>query len=173
MPAALSDLPEEDPEEDPAEGPTGVVVAATVRPACLADAHALYGLELRCFPGDRMNLRQYRFHLRSPRARLLVAEAGGNPVGGATILLRSSSRRARLYSIMVDPSARGLGLGRLLLDRAEQVAREAGAISLHLEVRQDNRPAIALYEHMGYRCIGHRPRYYHDGADAWRYRRDL
>lgn len=168
MPAALLSITEGDPAElllAPA--------APVLRPARAADAIALHDLELRSFPGDRMSLRQLRFHLRSPRARLLVAELDGVLVGAATVLLRARSRQARLYSIAVDPQARGLGLGQALLAGAEQVAREAGAGSLHLEVRQDNRAAIRLYERRGYRRTGQRARYYDDGADAFCYAREL
>lgn len=144
-----------------------------LRMARLDEARALHALELSCFTGNQMSLRQFRFHLRSPRARVLVAEIGGMLLGGAVVLLRADSKRARLYSIMVDPQARGRGLGGLLLDRAEAIAQELGAVELRLEVRVDNHSAIALYEKRGYRRVGREPRFYDDGADAWRYARGV
>lgn len=168
MPAAALATPEEDPAEA-----LPLPSLPVIRDGCLGDAPSLRALELRSFPGNHMSLRQFRFHLRSPRAHLLVAEVDGALVGSATVLVRANSRRARLYSIMVDPAARGLGLGRSLLARAEQVARQAGARQLYLEVRQDNAAAIAMYERLGYRRIGQEAAYYDDGADAWRYAREL
>lgn len=146
-----------------------LIVEPMFRMARPHEARALFELELRCFSGDRMSLRQFRRHLLSPRARIVVAEVGGVLLGGATVLLRARSQRARLYSIMVDPGARGRGLGRLLLDRAEDLARQAGAVELRLEVREDNQAAISLYEARGYRRIGREARFYDDGTDAWRY----
>jgi [ribosomal protein S18]-alanine N-acetyltransferase len=40
-------------------------------------------------------------------------------------------------------------------------------------VRQDNAAAIRLYERRGYRRIGAYAAFYEDGADAWRYQKDL
>lgn len=144
-----------------------------IGPARADEDAALAELELRCFDGDRMSRRQYRRHLRSPTARVLCARRGGRLVGSAVLFFRAGSRAARLYSIAVDPAARGLGLGRALLRAAERAARAGGAGELRLEVRQDNAAAIGLYAASGYRRFGARPDYYEDGAPAWRYRRAL
>lgn len=147
---------------------------ARIRPARATDAADLAALEARCFPGDRMSLRQYRRHAASPRAAVLVARDGaGQAVGSAVVLFRADRPWARLYSIAVDPAARGRGLGVDLLAAAEAVARRRRATSLRLEVRQDNPLAITLYEARGYRRVGARSGYYEDGADAWCYERAL
>jgi ribosomal protein S18 acetylase RimI-like enzyme len=145
-----------------------------VRTATPADLDALVALELRAFSGDRMSRAQYRRHLASPGAVLLVAEAPGEELlGSALVFFRKGSARARLYSIATAPAARGRGIGAGLLAAAEHAARERGARALRLEVRQDNAAAIALYERAGYRRIGRYAGYYEDGADAWRYGKDL
>jgi ribosomal-protein-alanine N-acetyltransferase len=144
-----------------------------IGPARATDAAALAELEQRCFDGDRMTRRQYRRHLQSPTARVLGARRAGRLVGSAVLFFRAGSRVARLYSISVDPVARGLGLGRALLRAAERAARAQGADELRLEVRQDNAAAIGLYEAAGYQRFGARADYYEDGAPAWRYRRTL
>ena len=142
-----------------------------LRTARAADLPDLLALEAR-FPGDRLSARQFRHHLGNPRARLRVATAAGRVAGYHLVLLRAGSAWARLYSIAVDPARRGQGLGRRLLRDAEAQARVAGARGLRLEVRQDNRAAVALYEAAGYRCLARLPRYYQDGGDGWRYARD-
>ena len=50
----------------------------------------------------------------------------------------------------VAPEARGLGLGRRLLEDAERYACEAGATVLQLETNRALREAIALYRSSGY-----------------------
>jgi ribosomal protein S18 acetylase RimI-like enzyme len=50
----------------------------------------------------------------------------------------------------VEPSARGLGLGRRLLDALEQHAREHGARVARLETNASLHEAIALYRSAGY-----------------------
>jgi ribosomal protein S18 acetylase RimI-like enzyme len=145
-----------------------------IRRARRADVAGLAALETRAFTCDRLSARQYRRHVDSPSAVVLVAPgAGAAPAGGAVVFLRAGSRVARLYSIAVDLAARGRGLGAALLGAAERAARRRGADMLRLEVRQDNPVAIALYEARGYRRIGARHGYYEDGADAWRYERAL
>lgn len=143
-----------------------------LRDARPADLPALLALEAG-FPGDRLSARQFRHHLGNPRARLRIADAGGAVLGYHLLLLRRGSGLARLYSIAVDAAARGLGLGRRLLADAEAQARAAGRHGLRLEVRQDNAAANALYLAAGYRRLAALPAYYDDGADGWRYGREL
>ncbi|WP_146907301.1 GNAT family N-acetyltransferase [Arenimonas daejeonensis] len=141
-----------------------------LRTARATDLPGLLALEAR-FPGDRLSARQFRHHLGNPRARLRVAVAGGQVAGYHLVLLRAGSAWARLYSIAVDPAARGRGLGRRLLADAERQARVAGRRGLRFEVRQDNAAAVALYEAAGYRRQAALPAYYQDGGSGWRYAR--
>lgn len=143
-----------------------------LRDARPADLPALLVLEAM-FQGDRLSARQFRRHLGNPRARLRVAAADGRLLGYHLVFLRAGSPWARLYSIAVDPAARGQGLGRRLLADAEAQARAAGRAGLRLEVRRDNAAAAALYEGAGYARVAALPAYYEDGADGWRYARRL
>lgn len=143
-----------------------------MRDAGPADLPRLLELE-SMFPGDRLSPRQFRRHLTSPRARLRVAEADGRVMGYALTFLRTGSRIARLYSIAVDPVSRGLGLGRALLDDAQDQARRADRQCLRLEVRADNLAAMALYRREGFIAFGRHAGYYADGCDAIRFERRL
>ncbi len=144
-----------------------------LRPAHPADLDALVALEQATFDTDRVPRRQWRRHLASSSARVLVATERGALLGAALLFFRRGGRVARLYSIAIAASARGRGLGRRLLDAGERAARTGGATALRLEVRQDNRGAIALYESQGYSRIGEKVGYYEDGASAWRYEKRL
>lgn len=55
-----------------------------------------------------------------------------------------------LYDLFVAPAARGTGIGRALMERAEAHARSAGAIRLDLSTAIDNTIAQALYESRGW-----------------------
>ncbi|GAB3032822.1 hypothetical protein GCM10027285_14520 [Oleiagrimonas citrea] len=144
-----------------------------IRPALDADLDALLALEERSFNGDQLSRRQYRRHLRSATARLLVASHRELLIGSALLLFRQNSPAARLYSLAIDPAVRGQGLGRLLLDAVEQEAREHDCERVRLEVRADNAAAQALYERCGYTRCGQRTGYYEDGADALLYEKPL
>lgn len=120
-----------------------------------------------------MSRRQLRRHLGSPTARLRVLEHAGT-VGGYALLFTHARRRSwRMYSIILDPGLRGLGLGRYLLADAIALARKAGAQALVLEVREDNPTARALYRRQGFVERGFRPGYYEDGCTAVRMRLEL
>jgi ribosomal-protein-alanine N-acetyltransferase len=144
----------------------------TPRAARAADLPGLLALESR-FPGDRLSARQFRYHLANPRAVLRVLAQGPALRGYHLLLTRAGSRWARLYSLVVDPAARGRGLGRVLLADAERQARRAGCAGLRLEVRQDNVAANALYAAAGYRRLASLPGYYQDGGDGWRLLREI
>ena len=149
-------------------------IPVRVRQAGSDDLAALVALEQSAFTGDRMSRAQYRRHLVSSGASMLVADAPGEGVlGSALVLFRRGSALARLYSIAAAPSSRGRGIGARLLAAAEDAARARGCRAIRLEVRVDNAAAIALYERAGYRCIGSYTDYYEDGADARRYEKSL
>lgn len=52
--------------------------------------------------------------------------------------------------IAVHPSARTCGLGRLMMEYLEMMARYRGAFAVRLRVHKDNTRAIAMYERRGY-----------------------
>lgn len=52
--------------------------------------------------------------------------------------------------LYVDQSYRGRGIGRRLMERAEQELADRGVDVVELEVLADNRPALAFYESVGY-----------------------
>ena len=87
--------------------------------------------------------------------------------------VRRGSDLGWLTSVAVSPEARGKGLGRLLVARAEHATRDAGRARIRLEVRADNEAARVLYERAGYERFGTVPDYYEDGAAALRFEKRL
>lgn len=138
------------------------------------DLDELVLLEERTFDSDRLSRAQYRRHLDSDSAQILVASASHNHfLGAAVLFFRKHSKLARVYSLATQPQARGQGVGTALLDAAEHAARRRGCRALRLEVQVDNARAIRLYEHIGYVRIGRYAHFYQDGSDAWRYEKLL
>lgn len=151
-------------------GPTGAEVR--LRRATPEDLDALVELE-RLFPADRLGRGNFRRLLTRGNADIWVADQGGRLLGDAVVLYRRGLANARLYSLVVAPDARGRGLGGALLDRAEDAARQRGAVSIRLEVRRGNEAALALYRSRGYEQVGVTPDYYEDGEAALRLRKRL
>jgi ribosomal-protein-alanine N-acetyltransferase len=138
------------------------------------DLDELVMLEERTFDSDRLSRAQYRRHLDSDSAQVLVASASHNHfLGAAVLFFRKGSAAARVYSLATQPQARGKGVGTALLQAADRAARRRGCRALRLEVNVRNAKAVRLYERLGYRRIGRYAHYYQDGADAWRYEKAL
>src|SRR5690606_28400410 len=97
-----------------------------------------------------------------------VAELGQAVVGDAVVLFRHGFDSARLYSMVVDPRHRGRGVAKMLLDAAEEGARERGVVVMRLEVREENSAALALYQQAGYVVRGRTDDYYEDHTAALR-----
>ena len=144
-----------------------------IRRATLADLDALVALERRAFTTDHLSPRQYRHHLTNDSACVLAAVDASGLLGKAVVFFRKNSAIARLYSIAVADAARGRGIGEALMRAAERAGRARGCSRLRLEVRQDNAGAVRLYERLGYRRFGAYVGFYEDGADAWRYEKEL
>ena len=106
------------------------------------------------------------------RTALVVIDAENQPAGiqafaAATFLLDGEQNLCQLDSIAVHPDARRQGLGAGLLRALLAWAAQNGARHFSLEVRAGNAPALALYQRLGLRPEGRRPRYYtHPEEDA-------
>lgn len=75
-------------------------------------------------------------------------------------ILSTGAGEAHLLNLCIAPEYRGRGLGRHLLARLLDIAKWDRAERVFLEVRPSNPLAKVLYESVGFRQIGLRPRYY-------------
>lgn len=74
---------------------------------------------------------------------------------------------AHITNIAVKPSYRGQGHGKKLLKAAIDETNVKGCLSMTLEVRASNEPAISLYRKQGFEVAGRRKNYYtHPKEDA-------
>lgn len=156
-----------------ARSPAGTV-SATIRPATLADIKALAAIEAGAFRSDLLTVRALKHLTARANAATLVHVASGGAISGyAVVLFHRQRPAARLYSIAVASGYCRLGHGAALLAAAEQAAAGRGANAMTLEVRADSTAAQHLYATHGYSVCGRRRRYYADGTDAWKMRKQL
>ena len=80
--------------------------------------------------------------------RVTVAERSGEIVG--LIVLAVTSEGFLVDNVAVDPSHRGTGVGRALLEHAEAAARRAGFDSIYLYTHEKMTENLALYSRIGY-----------------------
>jgi len=110
-----------------------------------------------------------------PGSAYFVVESGGRLVGGGGLgpLAGGEPQVCELRKMYLRPEARGHGLGRAVLTRCLEVARQLGYQRMYLETRHTMGDARRLYERNGFapvgKPIGHTG---HFGCDAW-YLRDL
>ena len=68
--------------------------------------------------------------------------------------------------IAVHPSHKRKGLGKFLLSDLIKRSKLLQINHIFLEVKQNNEPAKALYNSMGFKTVGKRSNFYQDGSDA-------
>lgn len=144
-----------------------------IRPACLDDLDDLVRIENTTFETDRITRRNFRYLLTKANAATLVEDRDGRVRGYAMALFHQGTSLGRLYSYAVDPPFQRRGIGRALVEAAEQLALERECITLRLEVRRDNPASIKLFESLGYRYLEVVPDYYEDHAAALRFEKTL
>lgn len=147
--------------------------AVRLRRAVASDVGAMVQLEQKAFDWDRISRRNWRRLVSSATANVTIASVRGTVVGASVLLHSARTSVARLYSIAVDPAARGQGIARRLLDAAAERARTVGSSILRLETRIDNKAAQSLFLSCGFVQLDRKAAYYEDGTDALRLQKSL
>jgi ribosomal protein S18 acetylase RimI-like enzyme len=108
-------------------------------------------------------------------ARTLVAEKDGTKLGFSVVSFEILGRPfgpwarpavAHLDAIAVEKSARGAGIGQVLLAGTETISRESGAVCLSLNTARSNRPAQRLFGAAGYQVTLEIREFYRNGQSA-------
>jgi RimJ/RimL family protein N-acetyltransferase len=143
--------------------------AVTVRPAAADDVDALVAMLVEVAGEGRWigteapvdverRRRRMAADVDAEDAVVLVAEAGGEPVG--QLGLHLAPYGVADLGMLVAAGWRGRGVGTALLAEAVRRARQAGAHKIALQVWPHNTAAIALYERFGFQREGYLRRHY-------------
>jgi len=88
------------------------------------------------------------FCVKSASATILVAEQDGAVIGSA--MVGHDGHRGWVYYLAAAPAQQKAGLGRKLMQAAEDWCRQRGVPKLMLMVRPENAAVRAFYEKLGY-----------------------
>jgi [ribosomal protein S18]-alanine N-acetyltransferase len=150
--AGVSETLSKQPSEAAGERP--------VRQLAYSDLPAVVSIERRSFPAP-WSLAMFVLELSKPSGICLAATEGDELLG--YLVCSRYDRVWHLMNVAVAPERRRRGVATRLISR---LFAEAGdELPFTLEVRVSNRDAIAMYEKLGFRSAGVRPRYYQDNAE--------
>ena len=137
-----------------------------IRPMQVYDLPAVAALEKQCF-AQPWSLQMLQHDLcTNGCARYLVMEQAGVIVGYAGMWVTLGE--AHVVTLAVAPHMRRRGYAAALLRALFLLALDRmDIVTFTLEVRVGNKPALHLYERIGFRVEGIEKNYYEDGEDAY------
>jgi len=110
---------------------------------------------------------------QTPGSAYFVAEEEGEILGGAGFFPTKGlpDGVAELVKMYLRPEARGRGLGKLLINNTEEMAKKMGYNGLYLESMPELINALTMYEKMGYHYLeGPMGNSGHTGCGLWMFK---
>ncbi len=133
-----------------------------VRHARQEDIKKIAETEGICF-SDPQSEQDVAAELENGMYTVLVAETNGCVAGH--IIGFCVCDEAEIISLGVDPEKRRRGVAGMLLDSFISEKRKNGSVSVFLEVRVSNTPAISLYSSRDFEKIGVRKNFYSNPSE--------
>jgi [ribosomal protein S18]-alanine N-acetyltransferase len=142
--------------------PSETAASPAIRRLAYSDLPAVIAVERRSFPTP-WSLAMFVLELSKPSG-ICLAAISEEGLSGYLVCSRYD-QVWHLMNVAVAPERRRTGVASQMIHRLlEEAGRE---LPFTLEVRVSNGQAIAMYESLGFRSAGVRPRYYQDnGEDA-------
>lgn len=100
-----------------------------------------------------------------------TAIKGAMFVGFVYVWFHEWNRLAQIEGLAVDPRYQRQGIASMLVQRAEQFAKEKKARGIYVDTPTLNKGGRSFYEAVGYRYGYEMPRYYEDSLDGVTYQK--
>ncbi len=131
-----------------------------------SDLDTLCEIDCACFPpGISYSRSEMAEYVGGKRSRTWVAQDDNRIVG--FLIAEGDDQGSHIITVDVAPEWRRRGVATVLMDAAEEWAREQGAELIYLETAEDNIVAQRFYGQRGYKKIDTIEHYYSNGAAAW------
>lgn len=119
-----------------------------------------YGLRFEAFVG--LTLAEYVLEAGA-KGRIWMAEKDGRLIGCTALVLRGDGF-GQIRWVLVDPSARGIGLGKKLVNLALDWSRDKSCTRIFLETTDGLPESQSLYEALGFEVVSDEPAELWDGV---------
>lgn len=107
-----------------------------------------------CFQGFDKEIETLPGDYAPPTGRLLLAECEGEIVGVVALRSMGQDGACEIKRLYVEPSARGMALGRRLTEAVLGEARNLGCRSVRLETLPSMVAANVIYDDLGFEVVG-------------------
>lgn len=136
-----------------------------IRLASEQDLEALHALDAKIFDALAYPFFTLRQLMDVHARHCLLADDGAGLIGYCLGAVAAASEVGWLLGVGVVAERRGNGVGRELMRETLRRMGADGATKVHLAVEPDNRPAVNLYESLGFRRLDYVSDYYGPRAD--------
>jgi ribosomal protein S18 acetylase RimI-like enzyme len=144
------------------------------RKAKVGDIPQLLEVENACFSYDQLSRRNFHWMIKKAHSIFMVLEYKTKLIGYGLVLINRGTSLARLYSICLLDEYQGFGFASKLVKELEtKAADDEDCAYLRLEVKDNNKSAIKLYEKLGYAKFTEKEDYYDDGRTALCYEKRI
>ena len=130
------------------------IAAVTIRPFADADEHAVVELWARCGlvrPWNDPHEDIARKRCVHPELFMVaVVDGGAGATMAGTVMAGYEGHRGWINYLATDPARRRQGIARALMHEAEAALLRLGCPKINLQIRHDNRDAIAFYQRIGF-----------------------
>ena len=126
-------------------------MSLTVKSAAAEDEQSVVALWRACDLVTSYNdpVADFRFAKAGPSSDVLAAVDAAGEVAGS-VMVGHDGHRGWLYYVAARPASRSSGVGRRMVQAAENWLRERGVVKVQLMVRETNTKVVSFYQHLGF-----------------------